>query len=85
MKNKNLEQIADTIAKSILAKKAPLPGCGSSSSSQNYTCAPGYQCWSSYYCGGAGNFTCNVFLCEATFNCPTDFDCSDFTCNSSYY
>ena len=82
MKADDLNKIADTIANSIIRNKAPLPGCGSSSSSQNHTCQSQFGC-NSYECGGAGNFWCYTFNCSS-HDCPgsANFWCQVFWCST---
>ena len=84
MKKEDLKKIADTIAESIMAKKAPLPGCGDASSSSDYTCPTNYECWNGYECGGAGTFMCAIYLCDTGFYCYSAFQCSSFSCGGGY-
>ncbi len=86
MKQEDLKKIADAIADGIIAQKAPLPGCGSQSASNQYSCG-GYDCDAGgYQCGSAGNFFCNTnFDCGQYFLCYSNFFCQQtFNCTQTY-
>jgi hypothetical protein len=86
MNKDDLKKIADAIADGITAQKAPLPGCGSPSNSNQFSCGS-YVCLASaYQCGGAANFDCNyTFNCNILFQCYSAFNCHMvFNCNAPY-
>ena len=93
MKQNDLKKIADAIADGMMAKRAPMPGCGDQSSSQNFRCTAGnvFSC-GTYECGGAGNFTCgmgptDMFGCLTVFDCDSNFTCQDsqwFNCRNTF-
>ena len=83
MKDTDIERIAEAIAAKLGEPGgAQLLGCGDASSSEDYTCdGRSYSC-SYYECGGAGQFTCDVYL---AFRCSMDFDCySNFDCRTTF-
>jgi hypothetical protein len=90
MTDEQIEKIAQAIAAKIGEPGGPaILGCGSASSTQNYSC-PGtsYSCTSGIYeCGGAGTFSCPRRFSCTEFRCDNRmFDCSgsDFYCYYSY-
>jgi len=99
MAEKMSEEQINKIAQAIAAKLAEpggnqLLGCGSASSTQQYSCRPNYICsGSGYECGGNTPFNCGgsgsgAFSCVTSFACKvpfSQFDCThQFDCSGSY-
>ncbi len=84
MRPQDIERIANSVMGAFTGPSQASAGCGSFSSTQEFTCSTGYFCQlaQGYNCGGQALFECLTegFGCIENFECPTSFSCpSNYT------